>query len=88
MGLKVQLYTKRGCSLCIVAKEIILRVRRKIPFEFQEVDIESKGDLYEKFKEEVPVVFVNGEPVFTHRVSERKLRRILRRHRLGQRGQR
>ena len=80
MGLKVQLYTKKGCHLCIVAREIILRVLKEIPFEFQEIDIESSNDLYRRFKEEVPVVFVNGERAFTYRVSEKKLRRILKRH--------
>jgi glutaredoxin len=80
MGPKVQLYTKKDCSLCVVAREIVLRVRKEIPFELQEVDIESRDDLYERFKEEVPAVFVNGEPAFTCRVSEKKLRRILRRH--------
>lgn len=83
MDLKVQLYTIKGCSLCVVAREIILRVLEEIPFEFHEVDIGSRDDLYEKFKDDVPVVFVNGKRAFVRRVSERKLRRILRRHRLG-----
>ena len=83
MDLTVQLYTTKGSSLCVVAREIILRVLEEIPFEFHEVDIESKDDLYERFKEDVPVVFVYGEPAFIRRVSERKLRRILRRHRFG-----
>jgi glutaredoxin len=77
---KVELYTKKDCSLCVVAREIILRVLTEVPFEFQEVDIESRGDLYERFKEEIPVVFVNGERVFTYRVNEERLRRILREH--------
>ncbi len=80
MGPKVELYTKKDCSLCVVAREIILRVLKEIPFEFQEIDIESKEDLYEKFKEEIPVVFVNGELVFTYRVNEEGLRRVLREH--------
>jgi glutaredoxin len=81
MGLKVQLYTKEGYSLCVVAREIILRVQKEIPFEFQEVDIESGDDLYERFKEEIPVVLINGERAFTYRVSEKKLRKTLERHR-------
>ena len=80
MGLKVQMYTKEGCHLCVVARKIILRVLEEIPFEFQEVDIESDEDLFEKFKEEIPVVFVNGERAFTYRVHEKKLRKILKRH--------
>jgi len=78
MGPRVQLYTKKGCSLCVIAREIILKFKKEIPFEFQEVDIESRDDLYERFKDEIPVVFINGERVFTYRVTEGKLRRILR----------
>jgi glutaredoxin len=80
MGPKVQLYTKKECSLCVIAREIILKIKKEIPFEFQEVDIESRDDLYERFKDEIPVVFINGERVFTHRVTEGKLRRILRKY--------
>ncbi len=80
MSITIQLYTKKECPLCVVAREIILRIMEEIPFEFQEVDIESRGDLYERFKEEVPVVFINGERAFTYRVHEKKLRRILKRH--------
>ena len=80
MGLKVQMYTKKECSLCVVAREIILRVLKEIPFEFQEVDIESRDDLNKRFKEEIPVVFVNGKRTFTYRVHEKKLRRMLKRH--------
>ncbi|UCD72206.1 MAG: glutaredoxin family protein [Syntrophobacterales bacterium] len=80
MDLKVQLYTKKECPLCVVAKEIILRVKKEIPFEFEEVDIESRGDIHEKFNEEVPVVFINSKKAFSYRVHDKKLRRILKRH--------
>lgn len=79
MSAKVELYTKSGCSLCVVAREIILKVMKEIPFEFQEVDIESRRDLYDRFKHEIPVVFINGERAFTYRVNEKKLTRILKR---------
>ncbi len=77
MDPKVQLYTKRECHLCDVARGIIWGVLKEIPFEFQEIDIESSSDLYERFKEEIPVVFVNGERAFTYRVHEERLKRIL-----------
>jgi glutaredoxin len=80
MDLKVQLYTKKECHLCVVARSIILSVLKEIPFEFEEIDIESSSDLYERFKEEIPVVFVNDERTFTYRVHEEKLREILKRH--------
>ncbi len=77
LDLQVRLYTKKDCSLCVVAKETILRVQKKIPFDFQEVDIESEEDLYERFKYEIPVVFINDQRVFTYRVNGKELKRIL-----------
>lgn len=80
MNSKVLLYGKKECCLCVVARKIILKVKKEIPFEFQEVDIESSDALHKRFKEEVPIVFVDGERAFTYRVHEEKLRRILKRH--------
>ncbi len=58
-------------------QDTILRVQRKIPFDFKEMDIESRGDLYEKFKYEIPVVFINNQRVFTYRVSGKELKKML-----------
>jgi glutaredoxin len=77
LAAKVQLYGKRDCHLCTVAREILSRVREEIPFDLQEIDIESDRDLYARFKEEIPVVFVDGKRTFTYRVHEGRLRRIL-----------
>ncbi len=75
--INVQLYGKKDCHLCDLAKEILYRLREEIPFDLQEVDIESSEDLYEKFKERIPVVFVDGKQAFTYKIHERRLRRIL-----------
>lgn len=77
LDLQVLLYTKKDCSLCDAAKETILRVRKKISFDFKEMDIESEEDLYEKFKYEIPVVFINDKRVFTYRVNGKDLKRTL-----------
>lgn len=75
--IKVQLYGKKDCHLCLVAKETLARVRAKIPFELQEIDIESSMDLYADFRERIPVVFIDGKRTFTHRVNETRLVKIL-----------
>ena len=77
MGLEVQMYTKKECSLCVAARETILRVQKKIPFDFKEVDIESKEELYERFRYEIPVVFINDKRAFTYRVNGKELKRTL-----------
>jgi glutaredoxin len=75
--IKVQLYGKQDCHLCLVARETLFRVREHVPFEFQEIDIESGKDLYADFREKIPVVFIDGKRTFTHRVNETRLVKIL-----------
>jgi len=75
--IKVQLYGKRDCHLCFQAKEVLSRVRKEIPFDFQEIDIESSKDLYAEFKERIPVVFIGGKQAFMYKINEKRLKRML-----------
>lgn len=52
-------------------------VRREIPFDLLEIDIESTAALYEAYKERIPLVVINGRPAFKFRVEEEALRRRL-----------
>ncbi len=54
------------------------KVAARYPFEIEEVDIESDPDLYEKYKYEIPVVFLEGQKLFKFRVDEKQLIRALR----------
>lgn len=67
--IEVALYTKDECSLCDKAKEVILVVREQIPFEYVEVDITSDEAIYEEFREQIPVIFVNGRKAFKFHVT-------------------
>lgn len=73
----VKVYGKRDCSLCDEAKATLLRVRREIPFDLHEIDIESTPGLYETYKERIPFVVINGRPAFKFRVEKEALRRRL-----------
>ena len=75
--IRVEVYSKRDCSLCEEAKATLLKVGREIPFDLQEIDIESTPELYETYKERIPLIFVNGRPAFKFRVNEQALRRRL-----------
>lgn len=77
--IRVELYARAGCHLCQEAKKVLERVRREIPFELSEVDVDSDPALREQYGEQVPVLFVQGEKAFKYRIDERKLRRRLRR---------
>lgn len=77
--IRVELYARAECHLCQEAKKVLERVRREIPFELNEVDVDSDPALREQYGEQVPVLFVQGEKAFKYRIDERKLRRRLRR---------
>jgi thiol-disulfide isomerase/thioredoxin len=76
---KVEIFSKKDCHLCDEAKAVLLRVQARTPFELVELDIEKDPALFERFKEEVPVVFVDGHKAFKYRVDEKDFAdRILR----------
>jgi len=74
----VTLYSKPDCHLCNIAKERLANVRKRIPFNLETVDITTDPDLFETYKERIPVVLVNGEETAVYRISEKHLTRKLR----------
>lgn len=76
---RVEIYTKADCCLCAEAKRVLLRVREDIPFKLHEIDIEKNPEYYEPYKEQIPVVFINGKKAFKYRVDEKQLRQRLKR---------
>jgi glutaredoxin len=77
--MKVEIYSKAECSLCEEAKAVIEAVRRRLPFELVEHDIEADPELYQRFRYDVPVIFIDGRKAFKHRLDpatfEARLRR-------------
>jgi len=75
--IRVEVYGKRDCCLCDDVKATLLKVRRDIPFDLHEIDIESSLELYAIYAERIPLVLVNGRIAFKFRVQEAALRRRL-----------
>jgi len=73
----VNFYTKEGCHLCEVALEIIDLVAEKIDFQFNSIDITKDEELMTKFDIEIPVIEIDKEIVFVHKVDKQKLISIL-----------
>ena len=71
------LYTRPGCGLCEVARELL--VHHNLSPEL--IDIDADPALRERFTNCVPVVFIDGKERFRGRVNEVMLRRILKRWR-------
>lgn len=63
VGATVTLYGKPGCCLCDEARQELDRLREKIPFELEEVDVSLDAALNRDYGERIPVVTVDGEEV-------------------------
>jgi glutaredoxin len=75
----VAIYSKPDCPLCDEAKEVLLRVQRRVPFTLTEINIETDPELFERYKYDIPVVFVDGRKAFKHHLEERAVEERLRR---------
>jgi glutaredoxin len=74
---KVTLYTRTGCHLCQDAKSEIDSARRQIPFQYEELDIDSDPQLLKLYNEEVPVIAIDGAKAFKYRLTAAELLRKL-----------
>jgi hypothetical protein len=61
---RVTLYGRPGCCLCDDAREVIERVRRRLPFELLERNIEGDEELLRRYLERIPVVAIDGRDAF------------------------
>jgi thiol-disulfide isomerase/thioredoxin len=71
----LKFFTKQNCSLCETAKQSVLNVSKKVPFEIAEIDImrpENK-EWHDRFVFDIPVGCVGNKQVFQHRVDEADL---------------
>ncbi len=75
--MKVSLYTKSDCGLCREAEEVRRRLRRTIQFQLALVDIEACPSVFERYRDRVPVVEVDGEEVASAPLDEERLRAAL-----------
>ena len=73
----LEILTKSDCSLCEDIKKIVNRVILDYPAKLVMTDIESDLALYEKFKERIPVLKINGIESFVYKANETTLRHKL-----------
>ncbi len=77
--MKVEIYSKPDCPLCEKAKRVLLDVQRRVPFQLTEVNIEEDPSLLERYRFDIPVIFIDGRKSFKHRLDARELENRLRR---------
>ena len=75
MSVQVVVYGAPGCHLCDVAKDVLEHQRELLGFELRQVDIEGDPELEAAYREQIPVVFVDGRKAFTYRVDPAELAR-------------
>ena len=73
----IEILTKSECSLCDDMKKIVARVLLDYPAKLVMTDIEFDKTLYEKFKERIPILKVNGIESFVYKTNETTLRHKL-----------
>ena len=73
----VTLYSRPGCHLCEVIKEQLKTIRRDMDFHIEERNIDEDASLREQYSDDIPVIAVNGQDVFKHRMDIVKFREML-----------
>jgi len=70
----VVIYSRPKCHLCDEAKEAILAADCNELIDLQIVNIERDAELLARYTNDVPVITIDGEEAFRHRVDSRQFR--------------
>ncbi|MGV7222284.1 MAG: glutaredoxin family protein [Nitrospinales bacterium] len=73
----IEIMTKKDCSLCDIAKAVVEEVLPDFPAKMILTDIESDPELFDLYKEKIPVGIINGKESFVYKVHETTLRKKL-----------
>lgn len=71
------MYSRITCGLCDEAREVILALRGRILFAYEEVFVDGRDDLEREYGLRVPVVLVDGREEFEIEVEPRRLEAAL-----------
>ena len=71
--IEIKIYSKPYCHLCDEMKIVLENVRKDHEFELIEINIETDESLFEKYKELIPLLFVNGKKFAKYRIDKNKL---------------
>ena len=74
---EVIVYSRKGCHLCEIVKESLVKLQKRGGFSWREIDVDSNPEMRRLYTDEVPVVFINGRKAFKYRMDEREFLRKL-----------
>jgi glutaredoxin len=66
---RVIIYSRPGCHLCDEAKQVIESAQCANEYTLEEIDIESDVALLQRYRYDIPVITINGEEAFRHKVT-------------------
>ena len=65
----VVIYSRPGCHLCEEAKQEILSAGCESLITLKEINIENDETLLEEYRNDIPVITIDGVEAFRHRVK-------------------
>ncbi len=68
---KVLIYKKEGCHLCDEAEEVLERLKKEKKFFLEKIMLEENTDMFERFGNKVPVVFINDRMALEFKLDEK-----------------
>jgi glutaredoxin len=74
---RIVFYKAEGCHLCERAKVQLAALRDELGFELVEVAIDGDAELETRYREQIPVVEIDGERVCTYYVQPEPFKRKL-----------
>lgn len=74
---EVVVYSRKGCHLCEIVKESLVKLQKRGGFTWREIDVDSNAEIRRRYTDEVPVVFINGRKAFKYRMDEQDFLRKL-----------
>ena len=74
----ITLITRRNSPLCHQARRIVDHAARRYKLAVEVVDLDAEGQAaIERYKDEVPIVLIDGKRRFSRHVSATQLEQIL-----------
>jgi glutaredoxin len=71
---EVTMYTREGCHLCDEAKAAMAPLLLEFGAKLREVDIDDDPVHFERYTDDVPVIFIGGQLFAQHRIDQGLLR--------------
>jgi hypothetical protein len=75
---EVVLYEGAGCGLCARALGVLEAEAPRLGFSLRRVAIDGEDELERRYRIDLPVVLVDGDPAFTIAVAAGPLERVVR----------